>query len=115
MKEKLEAPRAAEELFDELINKLDYIGEAPFTRPLVQDKHLASLGIRSIKIKNYVLYFSVDEESNTINAIRFLYNKRNWIKILKENTTIEEIMYSMPPEPPHPVLPSPLKSPCLSY
>ena len=91
IKEKLEAPRAAEKLFDELINKLDYICKTPFTRPLVQDKHLASLGIRSIKIKNYVLYFSVDEESNTINALRFLYNKRNWIKILKENT-IEEIM-----------------------
>ncbi|GHT98884.1 hypothetical protein FACS1894142_5800 [Spirochaetia bacterium] len=91
IKEKLEAPRAAEKLFDELINKLDYICKAPFSRPLVQDKHLASLGIRSIKIKNYVLYFNVDEESNTINALRFLYNKRNWIKILKENN-IEEIM-----------------------
>ena len=91
IKEKLEAPRAAEKLFDELINKLDYICKTPFTRSLVQDRHLASLGIRSIKIKNYVLYFTVDEESNTINALRFLYNKRNWIKILREKT-IEEIM-----------------------
>ncbi|GHU48321.1 hypothetical protein FACS1894200_05150 [Spirochaetia bacterium] len=91
IKERLEAPRAAEKLFDEIINKLDYICKTPFTRPLVQDSHLASLGIRSIKIKNYVLYFSVDEETNTINALRFLYNKRNWIEILKEND-LEEIM-----------------------
>jgi plasmid stabilization system protein ParE len=82
--EKLEAPRAAENLFDEIIIKLDYICETPFTRPLVQDRYLASLGIRSIKIKNYVLYFNVDEEKNTVNLVRFLYNKRDWIHILKE-------------------------------
>ncbi|GHT83053.1 hypothetical protein FACS1894137_03230 [Spirochaetia bacterium] len=89
IKEKLEAPRAAEKLFDGLINKLDYICKAPFTRPLVQDRHLAFLGIRSIKIKNYVLYFNVDEESNTINALRFLYNKRNWINILTNDLAEE--------------------------
>jgi plasmid stabilization system protein ParE len=91
IKEKLESPRAAEKLFDELVTKLDYICETPFARPLVQDRHLASLGIRSIKIKNYVLYFNVDERRNTINALRFLYNKRDWINILKEKS-IEEIM-----------------------
>jgi plasmid stabilization system protein ParE len=48
IKEKLESPRAAEKLFDELVTKLDYIRETPFTRPLVQDRHLASLGIRSL-------------------------------------------------------------------
>jgi plasmid stabilization system protein ParE len=91
IKEKLEAPRAAEKLFDEIISKLDYICKSPFIRPLVQDRHLASLGIRSIKIKNYVLYFNVDEKKNIINALRFLYNKRDWINILKEND-IEEII-----------------------
>jgi mRNA-degrading endonuclease RelE of RelBE toxin-antitoxin system len=44
-----------------------------------------------IKIKNYVLYFNVDEKKNTINALRFLYNKRDWLNILKEKS-IEEIM-----------------------
>jgi mRNA-degrading endonuclease RelE of RelBE toxin-antitoxin system len=91
IREKLEAPRSAEKLFDEIINKLEYICKSPFTRSLVQDKYLASLGIRSIKIKNYVLFFTIDEERNTINALRFLYNKRDWINILKEND-IEEIM-----------------------
>jgi plasmid stabilization system protein ParE len=91
IREKLEAPRAAEKLFDEVINKLDYICTTPFARPLVQDRHLASFGIRSIKVKKYVLYFNVDENKNTINALRLLYNKRDWINILKENN-IEEIM-----------------------
>jgi plasmid stabilization system protein ParE len=84
IKEKLEAPKAADDLIIELISKLNYLKETPFTRPLVHDRYLASLGIRSIKIKNYVLYFNVDEEKNTVNLVRFLYNKRDWIHILKE-------------------------------
>jgi hypothetical protein len=32
IREKLEAPRSAEKLFDEIINKLDYICESPFAR-----------------------------------------------------------------------------------
>jgi hypothetical protein len=27
----------------------------------------------------------VDENGKRINVIRFFYNKRNWIKLLKEN------------------------------
>jgi plasmid stabilization system protein ParE len=83
--EKLGAPRAAENLIEEIIEKLNYIKRTPYSRPLVQDNYLASLGIRSIKVKNYVIYFNVDENDKRINVIRFFYNKRNWIKLLKEN------------------------------
>lgn len=85
IKETLEAPKAAENLFDELYKKIDGILENPYKRPLVQDKYLASLGIRSIKVKNHVLYYIITEENNTVNAIRFMYKKRDWINILKES------------------------------
>ncbi|MDR0456024.1 MAG: type II toxin-antitoxin system RelE/ParE family toxin [Treponema sp.] len=91
IKEKLEAPRAAENLMEELYNKKNEIKESPYKRPLVQDSYLASEGIRSIKVKNYVLYYNVDEDKKCINAIRFLYNKRNWKNLLKEKS-IEELM-----------------------
>jgi toxin ParE1/3/4 len=84
IKEKLEAPKAAEDMIRELIKKMNYIKATPFTRPLVQDNYLASLEIRSIKIKQYVLYYQIDKEKKIINAIRFLYKRRDWIKILKE-------------------------------
>ncbi|GHU76703.1 hypothetical protein FACS189461_4600 [Spirochaetia bacterium] len=50
IKEKLEAPKAAEKLFDELIQKLNYLKETPLARALVQDKYLASFEYRSIKL-----------------------------------------------------------------
>jgi plasmid stabilization system protein ParE len=84
IKETLEASKAAEDLIEELIDKLNYIKETPFRRPLVQDKYLASLEIRAIKVKNYVLYYNVEENKKIINIIRFMYNKRDWVNVLKE-------------------------------
>ena len=42
IKETLEAPTAAENLFNELYEKINSILENPYKRPLVQDKYLAS-------------------------------------------------------------------------
>jgi addiction module RelE/StbE family toxin len=85
IKDKLEAPKAAENLMEELYKKLNLIKENPYSRPLVHDELLASLGIRSIKVKNYLLFYSVEEKDNNINVITFMYNKRDWANIIKES------------------------------
>ena len=89
IRETLEAPKAAENLYNELYEKINAILENPYRSPLVQDKYLASLGIRSIKIKNYVLFYNIVEEKNTVNILRFMHSLRDWINILKEKN-IEE-------------------------
>jgi addiction module RelE/StbE family toxin len=82
IKDKLESPTAAENLMEELYEQLNHIKENPYSRPLVHDELLASLGIRSIKVKNYLLFYSV--EDNNINVITFMYNKRDWANIIKK-------------------------------
>ena len=84
IKNNLEAPMAADNLFKEIMESLNRIKENPNIRPLVQDKYLASLGYRLINVKNYVIFYVIDNDNKHINIIRFLYNKRNWINILKE-------------------------------
>jgi toxin ParE1/3/4 len=91
IKVRLEAPRAADNLVENTMKALDYICETPYARALVQDTYLASLGIRSIKVKKYILFYNVEEDKNTVNAIRFLYNKRDWKNILKENN-LEDLL-----------------------
>jgi plasmid stabilization system protein ParE len=83
IKSNLEAPMAAENLLKEVKQKLEYIKENPMGRPLLNDKVIASLKIRSIKAKNYVIYYIVNEEKQKIRLVRFLYNKRDWISILR--------------------------------
>jgi toxin ParE1/3/4 len=82
--DKLEAPTAAENLMKELYEKLNQIKEKPYSRPLVHDKLLATLGIRSVKVKNYLLFYNVEEDEKNVNVITFMYSKRDWINIIKK-------------------------------
>jgi len=82
--DKLESPKSAENLMKELYEKLNHIKENPYFRPLVHDKLLASLGVRSIKVKNYLLFYNVEEDDKNINVITFMYSKRDWINIVKK-------------------------------
>jgi plasmid stabilization system protein ParE len=86
IKDKLEAPMAADNLIRELLKKLNKIKENPHIRPLVQDKYLASLGYRAINVKNYIIFYIISNDSKYVNVIRFLYKKRNWINILGKET-----------------------------
>ena len=91
IKDKLEAPMAADNLIKEILEKLNKIKENPNIRPLVQDEYLASFGYRLINVKNYAIFYIIDNDNKYIKIIRFLYKKRNWINILKEKT-VEEMM-----------------------
>jgi toxin ParE1/3/4 len=91
IKDKLEAPMAAENLIKEILEKLHRIKENPKFRPLVQDKYLASLGYRAINVKNYIMFYIISSDNKYVNIIRFLYKKRNWMNILSEETTDEGI------------------------
>jgi toxin ParE1/3/4 len=81
--EVLEAPRASEDHYEELIKTYDKLQDNPFRRPLVQNKYLAAKGIRSINVKNYVLFYKINE--NTVFLYRFLYCRRDWINILSKD------------------------------
>jgi toxin ParE1/3/4 len=90
IKEKLEAPKAAENLMKEFYEIKNELKENPYKRPLVQDDYLASKGIRSIKVRKYVLYYNIDEKK-CVHAIRFFHSKRDWRNLLKEKP-IEELI-----------------------
>ena len=96
IRDALEAPTAAENLMRELYEKLEYIKGKPYSRPLVHDKLLASFGIRSVKVKNYLLFYNIEEDKikggrKNINIITFMYSKRDWVSILRK-TPLDEIM-----------------------
>jgi len=80
----LQAPMAAENLIKETISKLEKIKENPKIRSLVQDKYLAALGYRSMKVKNYLIFYIIGDDDKHIKIVRFLYAKRNWMSILRE-------------------------------
>lgn len=40
--------------------------------------------IRYLRVKNYLVFYLIDEESKTIYILEFLYGKRNWVEIVVE-------------------------------
>jgi len=79
----LHAPMAADNLLDEIEKKEKILEETPTIFPFVPDDHLARKGIKFAKIKNYLLFYIINEDEMTVTVIRFLYSRRDWKNILK--------------------------------
>lgn len=77
-------PSAADHLLDTLESKLDHLKDFPKTHELVDDPFFKAHGIRYIAVKNYLAFYTVDEDQHIVYIIRFLYAKRDWINVLKD-------------------------------
>ena len=62
----------------EAIRKLSYA----LNKPLVRDNRLAAMGYRWVGIKNYIVFYTVDEASKNVYVERILYGRRDWQQIL---------------------------------
>jgi len=75
-------PVAANNLLDEIESCEKILEETPNIYPFVRDEYLARKGVRYAVIKNYLLFYTVDEDDKTVNVVRFLHGRRNWKNIL---------------------------------
>ena len=78
-------PEAADHLLDKVEEEISNLAFMPEKYKTVDDPLLAAWGIRLIVINNYLAFYIVDESTKTIHIIRFLYGKRNWIAILRND------------------------------
>ena len=81
----LKNPRAADALLDETAAEINSLATMPQRYALAGDRVLASWGIRFLRIKNYLVFYTVDETTCTVFIVRFLYGKSNWAAILRGN------------------------------
>ena len=81
----LKAPKAANNLLDEIEKHEKFLEKNPKIYPLVSDEYLAEKGIRFVLIKYYMMFFIIAEGTKTVNVIRFLHGRRDWQTLLIEN------------------------------
>ncbi|NSG11843.1 type II toxin-antitoxin system RelE/ParE family toxin [Blautia producta] len=79
----LKNPQAADHLLDETEREISDLSQFPKRHPLVEDKILASWGVRFTQVGNYLAFYTISEDDMQINIIRFLYAKSDWNSILK--------------------------------
>jgi plasmid stabilization system protein ParE len=81
-------PQAADALLDEAEMKIGKLSTFPARFSLVDDPVLKAWGIRFTLMKNYIAFYVVSEENRTVYVVRFLYGKRDWITILKQDFSL---------------------------
>ena len=79
----LKAPKAANNLLDEIEKHEKILEKTPKIYPTVSDEYLAEKGVKFVLIKNYMMFFVINESKKTVNVIRFLYGRRDWQNIVK--------------------------------
>ena len=77
-------PTAADNLLDVSTEQIGSLSDLPQKFRLVDDSVLASWGIRFAIINNYLAFYTIDEEKQTVIIVRFLYQKNNWTSILRQ-------------------------------
>ena len=78
----LSAPMTVMTMVDTIEGALLGLSEMPQKSPAVRDDRLVSMGYRKLLIKNYVVFFTIDEQSQVVNLERILYARRDWLRIL---------------------------------
>ena len=81
-------PSAAGRLLDDAETAILSLENMPQRHALVNDEDLARLGIRFIPVNNYLVFYVIREEKQTVVIQRFLYGKRDWVNILKSEINI---------------------------
>jgi len=80
----LKNPIAANNLLDEIELHEKILEETPNIYPFVNDEYLSEKGLKFVRIKNFLLFYIIDESARIVDVIRFLYARRNWKDILKK-------------------------------
>lgn len=78
----LSAPKAANDLLDDILKCYDNISLNPLMYAFCDNDRLKSKKYRKAVIKNYIMFYRVDEEKQTIYIMRFIYGRRDYINLL---------------------------------
>ena len=78
----LQAPGTAEKMLDLLEKEILSLSSFPNRIPLTQDDPWHSQGIHKMVVKNYLVYFWVDENTQTVHIIAVVYGRRDQKQLL---------------------------------
>lgn len=79
----LMAPKAAENLLNELKLAIMELSALPQRYSLIDEEPWRSEGIRKIVVKNFLIYYWIDNECNKVQVTAVIYSKRDQIEQLK--------------------------------
>lgn len=80
-------PDTARNMYQKIIQSARSLESMPERNPLYKEEPWHSQGLRFVPVKNYLLFYTVNKETNTVSIVRILYGGMDIDRQLEE--TIE--------------------------
>lgn len=78
------SPKAAETLLDKFQESINGLSTMPERYSLVDEEPWRSEGFRKIMVKNFIIYFWIDEANHKIQVTGIVYGRRNQVMQLEK-------------------------------
>ena len=80
-------PATALKVIDAIEEALKKLAYMPQRYPPIADRRLTALGYRKLIVKNYIVFFTINEKDQAIDVERILHARRDWLRILQSPAT----------------------------
>lgn len=72
----LQAPNTASKMLDTLAEEIYSLDQFPYRAPLTEEEPWHSQGVHRISVKNFLVYFWVDETQKNVQVTGIIYGRR---------------------------------------
>ena len=73
----LQAPNTASKMLDALAEEIYSLDQFPYRAPLTEEEPWHSQGVHRIAVKNFLIYFWVDEAQKNVQVPGIIYGRRD--------------------------------------
>ena len=80
------APDAARNTTERILEAARGLQNMPERNPLYKEEPWHSLGVRFVPVKNYIVFYTVNADTDTVSIARIMYGARDLSRQLEETT-----------------------------
>lgn len=84
VREELQAPDAAQHLLDALRASIAALERFPGSIALTDEEPWRSYGFRRMPVRNFLVYFWIDEAAGRVQVTSVVYGKRDQMRVLSQ-------------------------------
>lgn len=77
-------PETATAWADHLQKEISALNSMPARYPLIEEEPWRTRGVRKMPVKNFIVYYLIDEEKKTVWVTAVVYGRRDQLNALKE-------------------------------
>lgn len=79
------APDIARDYIQHIREEVSSLEQMPNRHILVEDEPWRSRGVRRMNVKNFIIYYRIDEVRMQVYILNVIYNKRNQLRALSKS------------------------------